>query len=286
MNSFNAPRGRYEDHDPQRLVDPDLPTVDLPSERRSGRVAGLCALGSVACTFGAVLAASRDVAQTVDSDSSDLERLRTLGQSGAGQEVGTLLRVLSGLLVVVVALFLYRAIKGRKPDHPFAVVLTGCISVIILALAVAYQFYDLRDVARDFVALPSGQQNNAQASRVFDDANDDVLLRAANVLQVLASIGFGIWISVTSFEASNVGLLTRFLGLFGTGAGLTTAIPVFGVIGTALFLAWLGSVGVLALGYWTGGRPPAWETGQATLPWEQQGDPPGASRHTTSQGGA
>jgi hypothetical protein len=72
---------------------------------------------------------------------------------------------------------------------------------------------------------------------------------------------FGIWVSVTSFEAMRVGLVTRFLGVFGLGAGIVTAVGL--PIGSSLFLAWIGSLGVLALGYWPGGRPPAWAAGRA-----------------------
>jgi hypothetical protein len=52
-----------------------------------------------------------------------------------------------------------------------------------------------------------------------------------------------------------VGLLDRFLGYWGLGACGALALLS---IGDAMFIGWLASVGLLALGYWPGGRPEAW----------------------------
>ena len=50
-------------------------------------------------------------------------------------------------------------------------------------------------------------------------------------------------------------LLDRFLAYWGFGAcGALVLLPV----GDAMFIGWLGSVGIMALGYWPGGRPAAW----------------------------
>jgi hypothetical protein len=62
---------------------------------------------------------------------------------------------------------------------------------------------------------------------------------------------------MASIQAMRVGLLTRFLGYWGVGAGgALVLLP----IGDAMFIGWLASIGILSLGYWPGGRPPAWQS--------------------------
>jgi hypothetical protein len=65
-----------------------------------------------------------------------------------------------------------------------------------------------------------------------------------------------------------VGLLTRFMGVLGIIVGVLFIIP----IGSSLPIVqafWLTSLGVLFLGRWPSGMPPAWVTGEAQ-PWPTQ----------------
>ena len=58
------------------------------------------------------------------------------------------------------------------------------------------------------------------------------------------------------------GLLTRMLGYLGIAAGAMLVLfplPIVQVF-------WLAALGVLLLGRWPGGEPPAWRSGQAE-PW-------------------
>lgn len=236
----------------------DQPVADVQSERRWGLLAGALGLFSVIATIASVPVAATDVAQTV-GDPNDLTLLISIGNSGSGQFSAMVLRLLAVACLIPFALFAYKATKGRNPEHPSYIPIIGIVAFCVVGGATAVGFFEVREVARDFVA--SGAQTRARAETVLDDARGEGLLRAANVFQLIGGVLFGIWISLSSMEAARVGLLTRFLGIFGIGAGVTTAIGF--PVASALFLAWLGSFAILAVGYWPGGRPETWETGRA-----------------------
>jgi hypothetical protein len=63
------------------------------------------------------------------------------------------------------------------------------------------------------------------------------------------------------------GLLTRFFGVLGILSGLLLVLPIDqpGIIRSFFLIA----LGLMFLGKWIGGRPPAWSTGTAQ-PWPSQ----------------
>lgn len=104
-----------------------------------------------------------------------------------------------------------------------------------------------------------------------EDARDDA--SGASLSRLLGTVGglaFAIGLFYTSLWAMRVGLLTRFWGTLGMAAAVvSTFIPAFFVI----LLIWFGALGLLLLGIWYRGRPPAWATGTA-VPWPRPGEPP------------
>ncbi len=238
--------------------------ADVGWERRWGPWAGGLAVASVVATIAAVPVASTDVVQHV-GDANDLTFLQTIGNSGGGQFAALLLRLFSILALIPFTLFMYRAIHGRKADHSVYIAVLGIVAFVVVSGTTAIGFFEVRDIARDFV-MSDTPQTLARAENVLADARGGGLLRISNVVGLLGGLLFGVWISLTAVEATRVGLSTRFLGVFGIGAGITTAIGV--AIAPSLFLAWVGSLGLLVFGYWPGGRPPAWDEGRA-ISWAE-----------------
>lgn len=247
--------------------------ADVGWERRWGPLAGGLAVASVVATIAAVPVASTDVVQHVGK-ANDLTFLQTVGTSGAGQFDAMLLRLFSILVLIPFTLYMYRAIHGRKVDHSFYIPLLGVLAFLVVAATTAIGFFEVRDVGRAF-AMSNTPQTLARAQTVLDDARGAGLLRVSNIVGVVGGLMFGLWISLTAVETMRVGLSTRFLGIFGIGAGVTTAIGI--QISSALFLAWLGSMGLLAFGYWPGGRPPAWDEGRA-ISWVEADQEAGVRR--------
>lgn len=248
----------------------DRPTADLRRERRFGLVAGTSAVLSVLATIAAVPVAATDVIDRKGADATDLTLLTSIGNSGSGQLAAMGLRVASAAFLIPVAFFLWRAVRERSLGrHSPWFLACGIAAFVIIGASTAIGFFELRDTARAFVA--SGPQTVPRAEKVLEDARGEGLLRIANIALVVGGILFGLWISLASMEAGRVGLLTRFLTFFGIGTGVASAIGI--PIGSALFLGWLGSVAILMLGWWPGGRPLSWDTGRAELITDAPAEP-------------
>ena len=70
-------------------------------------------------------------------------------------------------------------------------------------------------------------------------------------------------------NAMRAGLLTRFMGVLGIITGALLVFP----LGSPLPIVqcfWLFMLGMLFLGFWPGGAPPAWASGEA-MPWPAGG---------------
>ncbi len=240
-----------------------IPLVDTERERRQGLVAGVLGLLSVVLTFAALPVGASDVGRQAGG-ADDRTFLIDVGSSGGGQTTALVLRALGLLLVIAIVLFFYRAIKGRNPAHSRLIAGAGTVSAVIIVACTVYTFFQVRDIGREFLA--SGPRSLDRAQDLLEAGRQESTRRIVNVIQGLAGLAFGVWISLTSLEAMRVGLLTRFLGVFGIGTGLASAVGI--PVAPALFVAWVGSLATLAVGYWPGGRPPAWDAGRAVT-WDE-----------------
>src|SRR5581483_5576335 len=104
---------------------------------------------------------------------------------------------------------------------------------------------------------------------VIADIASDSSARAVEGLLFLAGAIFLIVAMVyTSLQATRVGLLPRAFGTAGVVLGL--AVILLGALGFFLVLLWLAYFALLLLGRVPGGRPPAWDAGEA-IPWPAPG---------------
>src|SRR6266516_3738670 len=114
-----------------------------------------------------------------------------------------------------------------------------------------------------------GKVGDALASHVAD--NNSTVRLGADLLfpAALAMIAAVIY---TALQSYRVGLLTRFFGTLGMALGAALILLPQAPVLIALWLGWLG---LTFLGRVPGGRPPAWDAGEA-VPWpspgEKQGD--------------
>jgi hypothetical protein len=235
---------------------------ELEAERRAGRIAALAAAAVIALTLGAVPVAATGPPITAPAG-SDKALLLGVAVAGTGQLVAMWMRVGSVLLLAVLARYLYRVTSARKPAHARAIPILGLAAFTIVAASTAVGFFEVRDVAAEFVA--TGPRTAARAHALLTAQRHGAPLLAADIGHWVGAVAFGLWVSLASHEATSVGMLTRFLGIFGIAAGLTAVLGI--AVAPALFVGWLASVGILAAGYWPGGRPPAWDLGRA-VPWD------------------
>lgn len=235
------------------------PSEALRSEKRTARIAGIVAISSVALTFAAVIVRLSGVEPDPEGGAAgQAAQFREFDDSAASAAIAVGLRVIGILAVIFVAKFLYDAIRMREPTAPKYVLQLGIIAPSVVAAMALLGYFAFSAVVADFVDLPAQAQTNDRADELSDD---DVLLRLQTVGQIVGQIVFAAWLGLVSAAAVGVGLLPKFLGYFGYGAAAALILAPFA--GEALFIGWLGSVALLALNAWPGGRPPAWDSGKA-----------------------
>lgn len=225
-------------------------------ERRFGRLAGIAALGGVGCTIGALIAANSNTRSPLTDPGTgarDVDRAQQLtdfADTEASQVLALALRCTGVLLTIAVGVYLFWLLRRRGADVPGWVRWTAVVGPVLVVAAAVVGFLAFRDVAESWVA--GGGGSTSAAERLIEG---DAGISAAGSADMVARIVFATWVGLLSARAMHVELLTSFLGYWGMAtAGALVILP----IGDAMFIGWLASVGFLALGYWPGGRPPAW----------------------------
>jgi hypothetical protein len=232
------------------------------SERRVGHVAGLCAFASLVAMCAALYVANAGEpgrgAQPLgaakpsgDSAAARMQRLVEFHDGSGHQALAVGLRALGLVLTIGVGVYLYWLVR-RHGATPSRYVLWCAIGgPLLVAGATIFGYFAFGHVADAFFA--SGPRTAERASALIDH---DGPLRVAGVLDFTTRVVFALWVGLLSIHAQRAGLFTTFLGYWGIGAAF--ALVLFPV-GDAMYIGWLASMAFLALGYWPGGRPPAWD---------------------------
>jgi hypothetical protein len=236
--------------------------LELERERREGKLAGTGALLSVGCWLGALVAtnAAGVGASTVAHAGGGFGQalpvnraleLLALHRSGADQALAAGLRCAGLLLSAAVGVYLCRLIRTRAAERARRLRVLALAGALLVCASTLLGAVALHHIATEFAA--SGARTTARATRLMDGSGT---LELAAVVDLVSRVVLATWVALTSLGMMRVGLLDRFLAYWGFGAcgALVLALPV----GDAMFIAWLGSIGILALGYWPGGRPEAW----------------------------
>jgi hypothetical protein len=233
----------------------------LDAERRSGTIAGAAALLSILAAAASVIVggdATRGSGVTPGAAEASEDRARAMLSfvEDRGALIGsTILQCVGILLMIVVGIHLYRLTRTRDAGAVRPVVLWLSIAAPILVVASTVGLFVAFDHVADTLAA-SGPRTSARATQLVEDSG---ALTAAQIAGVVSRIVAGVWLVLLAVSAMRVGLLTRFLGYWGVAGGVCLVLlPV----GSAMVAAWIVSVGILAAGFWPGGRPAAWDSTQ------------------------
>jgi hypothetical protein len=112
----------------------------------------------------------------------------------------------------------------------------------------------------------SGDAGDALAEQISEDTSAAQVGAALNFPALLGLIVAMVYVPL---QAVRAGLLPRFFGTLGMALGVS--IILLGPPGTLLLFLWIGWLGLLFVGRVPGGRPPAWDAGEA-IPWVRPGD--------------
>lgn len=233
---------------------------DLRTERRLGRYAGVAAIGAVAATAAALIVAARAVTPRARLGDAPGQAtwLSDLSSHSEAHAVAVGLRSAALLLTIAAGIYLYRVVRVRHGSGRPLVLWLGILSpLLVLAVTVA-GYLVIINIADTFTAGPRSEV------RADDLITASERLRVVRFVEWVSRLGFGIWVVLISLDAMRVGALTRVVGYWGVIAGVAVAMQF--TPGEALLAGWIGSIGVLFLGYWPGGRPETWETGRPTAP--------------------
>jgi hypothetical protein len=171
-----------------------------------------------------------------------------------------------GLVLTAPALvYLFEAVRARRPAVPAAFKWLAILGPVLSGITYVVLQVQNTNAATEFATR--GDQTYARVVDLFSNG----VARSAQPTQIVGLLGaFGLAasLSVLSINAMRVGLISRVLGYIGVFAAVVTIIPLFPAPVVLWF--WLGALAVLISGRWPGGRPPAWETGEAE-PWPAPG---------------
>jgi hypothetical protein len=180
----------------------------------------------------------------------------------AGVLTSTLMRAV-GLLALGWALtYLAVATRARRPELPRIAQYLPIVGAVLSAVATVLSTVATILAVGDFLDGP----------RTVDDADvitGSGLLVTAQLINLPGLLALAVGIVIICLNAMRSGLLTRFMGVLGIITGALLVFP----LGSPLPIVqcfWLLLLGILFLGRWPGGTPPAWESGVAT-PWAPGG---------------
>jgi hypothetical protein len=196
--------------------------------------------------------------------------------------IGQVLTALAAPLTALTLIYLFRAARARNSglgQGAVIALIAGGVASLIGGL-VGQISVDLS--VSDFVSAAD------HSTRAAHDALQPSTALTAGLIGFIGHVALGLGFVLTALNAMRVGLLTRFMGVLGIMAGVFMAFPFFSVPIVQAF--WLMAAGVLFLGRFPNGTPPAWETGRAE-PWpsrqqqlEQQGKAPAGGRAPKASG--
>lgn len=173
--------------------------------------------------------------------------------------LGALLTGLGALAVAGTLMFLALAVAARRPQFPRAMIYVPLVGGVLLAIARVVVALGNDQLVDDVLAGPQTVDAVADLAR-------GGLLTAGQLIELVGTLALGLGLIMISLNAMRTGLLTRFMGVLGIIAGVLLAFPVFGGPLPVVQGFWLLALGVLLIGRWPGGAPPAWAAGTA-MPW-------------------
>jgi hypothetical protein len=238
--------------------------AELEREREFARPAAFAAFGAVLLYVVSVIVEQGTGLQT---DGPKSEQLLSFHDNAGVLLLATGIRAIGFLLMTLPLLHLFRAARLRSERVRPEMVGFAFFGPALLALQGVLSWTATRGVADDFVDRMEGSAHPAAlAERLIDDSG---FREVASALVIPAILGLAVGLVYISLQAMRTGLLTRFAGSLGMALGVAMILIL--PLALVLLMVWLVFVGLTFLGKGPGGRPPAWDAGEA-IPWPTPGE--------------
>lgn len=247
---------------------PDKAAI-LAWEERWSRPVALATFASILLIIAAVAVAS----QGVGGGDGESELLRNVDAHRSAQMISSVLQAIGVGLLAAPLYYLFRAARARSDAMRGQLVGVVIAAPLFLAALAILSGVSTLHAASDFVAnevprltAKGVQLGSDRANEAASDTITEAPLRPlAAGFGLAGQIGFLIAMIYTALYAMRTGLLTRFWGSLGIGLGAVSFIFF------QFTLLWFIYVGLLLAGWVPGGRPPAWQSGEAE-PWPTPGE--------------
>lgn len=179
---------------------------------------------------------------------------------------GSTIKSIALVALTLVLLLLLDATRFRRPQtwaYARPLVLVGGIG--LAAINIAHQI--VGSIRAHSFAVGHDFTNHAVEQALTKGAVNV----GSQYLDLLAALALTAGMIVVSLNAIRVGLLTRWMGVIGIFSGILILLPIGGATLEIVPAFWMLGMGMLYLGRWPNGDPPAWAAGEAR-PWPTQAE--------------
>ena len=243
--------------------------VQLAWEKRWSRPTAIATLASVALVIAAIVIAT----QAVGSGSGDSGLLRDVDHHRTAQMISSILQAIGVGLLAAPLYYLFRAANTRSDRMRGQLVGVVIAAPLFLAALAILSGISTLHAASDFVSnevphlIAKGVPlDSDRANEIANETITDAPLRPlAAGFGLGGQLGFVVAMVYTCLYAMRVGLLPRFWGSLGMALGGVSFIFF------QFALLWFVYLAFLLIGRVPGGKPPAWESGEA-IPWPTPGE--------------
>jgi hypothetical protein len=193
--------------------------------------------------------------------------VRFIDHHAFGLIAGNLVQALAVLFLIAILLFLLDAVRFRRPEtSPLArpLVLGGGAVMVLVSVA--------HPVAQVVNAHSFTTGHNLTADAVNRALTQSAVLEGTQYLGLLGGLVLAAGIIIVTLGASRTGIFPRWMMYLGIFSALLAFTPFGLALGSAQQLVpafWMVGMGILLMGRWPGGDPPAWAAGEAR-PWPSQ----------------
>jgi len=255
--------------------------LQLDWESRWSRPTALAAFAAIGFVIVAIVVATQGVGGT----GGDSELLRHVDEHRGAELISSILQAIGVGLLAVPLYYLFRSSKARSERMRGQLVGVVIAAPLFLAVLAILSGVSTLHAASDFVAnevprlMAKGVAlNSDRADEIAKETISDAPLRSlAAGFGLGGQLGFLVAMVYTCLYGMRVGLLPRFWGSLGMALGAVSFIFF------QFALLWFAYLGLLLIGRVPGGKPPAWESGEA-IPWPSPGEKAAADLSPQAEG--
>lgn len=187
--------------------------------------------------------------------------VKYLSHHASSLVIASVLAAIAIVALTLVLRLLADAARFRRPATWAAarpLILVG--GILLAAISVGHQ-----------VVLAFETHSFAIGHDFTNHAVDNALAKStpnvvSQYLDLLAGLAVAVAMGVIVVNAIRVGLVTRWVGVVGVLSAILIFLPIGGATLEVIPSFWLVAMGILYIGKWPNGQPPAWESGEAR-PW-------------------